>query len=82
VTLDALRALTCSWLAGLEDEDPDLYAELAVSIVIDQPGSPPTAPFPVGVNQVLAELDLRGKEIGAFRFAPPRGRTPPRRPSA
>jgi hypothetical protein len=73
VSLDALPALTRSWLAGLQDDDPDLYAELAESLVIDQHGSAPGTQFPAGVNQALSLLDLRGKEIGAFRFAPAPG---------
>jgi hypothetical protein len=72
-TLDALPALTRSWLAGLEDRDPELYAELAESLVIDPHESTPSTQLPAGVNQALAVLDLRGKEIGAFSFAPAAG---------
>jgi len=71
VSLNALPALTRSWLGGLEDED----AELAESIAIDRQGSMSASSglgmqFPAGVNQALAVLDLCGREIGAFRFAP------------
>lgn len=69
-TIDALPALTRGWIAPLQHVDPDLYAELAVSIVVDTPGSPVGREFPADVARVLKALDLSGKEIGSFRFAP------------
>lgn len=74
--LDQIPALTRSWLAPLEEDDPELWEELAESLVIDPASAPVDAaaigPFP-DVAAVLAQLDLAGKEIGAFRFAPAPG---------
>ena len=72
-TLDALPALTRSWIAPLQHADPELYAELAESLVVDTPGSPVSREFPAEVARVLEALELSGKEIGSFRFAPIEG---------
>jgi hypothetical protein len=70
LTLQDLSARTRSWLAPLLEDDPQLYAELAASVVIEADGEAEPAALPAGIAAVLAVLDLRGKEIGAFRFAP------------
>lgn len=72
-TLDALPALTRSWLAPLEADDPELYAELADTLVIGPADASSVGPVPADARDVLAALDLRGKELGAFRFAPAEG---------
>ncbi|WP_260597595.1 hypothetical protein [Sphingomonas endolithica] len=75
-TLGELPALSASWLAPLEAADPDLYAELAESIVIELSRDRFSEPLPADAAAVLSTVDLRGKEIGAFRFAPAAGTTP------
>jgi hypothetical protein len=75
-TLQELPALSASWLAPLKAADAELYAELAESIVIELSGDYLKEPLPAGAAAVLSTVDLRGKEIGAFRFAPASGNTP------
>lgn len=75
-TLQELPALSASWLAPLKTTDPELYAELAESIVIGLSANRLSAPLPADAAAVLSTVDLRGKEIGAFRFAPAAGVTP------
>ena len=71
--LDDLPALTRSWLAPLEREDPELYEELSQSIVVGPARDTVATALPAGMDDVLAALDLQGKEMGAFRFAPTPG---------
>ncbi|PVE24724.1 hypothetical protein DC522_08855 [Microvirga sp. KLBC 81] len=82
ISLDQLPALTRSWLTPLNTEDPELYDELAKGIVTDLAEREPQLDtiLPAGhedVRRVLRTLDLAGKQIGHFYFAPaPRaGRT-------
>ncbi|MEG3088555.1 hypothetical protein [Sphingomonas sp. PB4P5] len=74
-TLQKLPTLSASWLAPLKAADPELYAELAESIVIELSDERLSEPLPAGAAAVLSTVDLRGKEIGAFRFAPAAGAT-------
>jgi hypothetical protein len=74
-SLDQLPALTRSWLAPLETEDFELYEELARDIVINLTEITPhlDAVLPAGhedVRRVLGTIDLVGKQIGEFYFAP------------
>lgn len=71
--LSDLPALSEGWLAPLKDNDPELYAELAGTIVIVPAAHPVVTGLPAGVDAALALVDLTGKEIGAFRFAPAAG---------
>lgn len=68
--LAQLPALSRSWLGALEKTDRALFDELAASLVIVAPGQAGGEEFPLDIGIVLEELDLRGREIGAFRFAP------------
>lgn len=72
-TLDALPALTSSWIASLKCTDPELYAELAETLVIGVPGTASGRHFPAGITTTIEALDLSGKQIGAFHFAPAEG---------
>lgn len=72
-TLAALPALTDSWLAPLKQSDPELYAELAESLVVHASKTIIAEKLPADVTTVLEAIDLAGKEIGAFRFAPAAG---------
>lgn len=72
-TLDALPALTSSWIAPLKRTDPELYAELAETLVVGAPGASSGRYFPAGVTATIEALNLSGKEIGAFHFAPAEG---------
>ena len=71
--LSALPALSQDWLAEANMADPELYAELAESIVITPATHPVTTGLPAGVDAALAVVELCAKEIGAFRFAPAQG---------
>ncbi|KQM81650.1 hypothetical protein ASE67_17030 [Sphingomonas sp. Leaf23] len=71
--LSDLPALSARWLAPLRDDDPELYAELAETIVIAPAVHPVATGLPAGVDAALAVVDLCSKEIGAFRFAPADG---------
>jgi hypothetical protein len=75
VSLVQLPALTRSWLAPLDAEDPELYDELSKDIVIDLVERKPQLDtvLPTGhedVRRVLETIDLAGKQIGEFYFAP------------
>lgn len=74
-SLKALPELTQSWLAPLQVEDPELYDELAEAVVVEPAEGGASALLPAGAHDVLAALDLRGKEVGAFHFAPAPGDT-------
>ena len=69
-TLDALPGLSRSWLGDLDREDPELFEELAPEIVIEAGGDDVGDAFPAGLGEALRAVNLRGKAIGAFRFAP------------
>lgn len=71
-SLEEIPALTRTWLAPLEKEDPETWAELAASLLILPAAGkiPDLSGLPADVGTVLERLDLAGKEIGAFRFAP------------
>ncbi len=69
-TMDALPGLSRSWLADLERKDPDLFGELAPELVIEAGGDDVGDAFPAGLGEVLRAVNLRGKAVGAFRFAP------------
>ena len=73
-SLDQLPALTRSWLAPLEETDPELYAELAESVIIDRAKHPFDERVLGGLHpdvaSVLNQIDLTGKQIGEFYFAP------------
>jgi hypothetical protein len=74
-SLDQLPALTRSWLVPLDTEDPELYEKVAKDTVIDLTEREPSldAVLPAGhedVRHVLRTIDLAGKEIGHFCFAP------------
>lgn len=71
--LSALPALSQEWLAEAKMADPELYAELAESIVITPATRPVATGLPAGVDAALAVVELCAKEIGAFRFAPAQG---------
>jgi hypothetical protein len=75
VSLEQLAALTRSWLASLETVDPDLYDEIAKEVIVGLAERKPEldAVLPAGredVRQVLNTVDLAGKQIGEFCFAP------------
>ena len=72
--LHDLPELTAGWIASAKD-DPDLYAELAETLVVGPSREAPSANLPGDVRDVLAVVDLADKEIGAFHFAPSAGRT-------
>lgn len=74
-TLDDLPSLSRSSLAPLEADDPELFEELATSLVIEPASAPVVADLPAGVDEAPSIVDLSGKEIGAFRFAPVDGET-------
>lgn len=71
--LSALPALSQDWLAEAKMADPELYAELAESMVISPATRPVATGLPAGVDAALAVVELCAKEIGAFRFAPADG---------
>lgn len=71
--LFALPALSQEWLAALKITDPEVRAELAGTIVIVPAAHPVVTGLPAGVDAALAVVELSGKEIGAFRFAPAAG---------
>ena len=71
-TLDALPALSRGWLGDLDRTDPEVFDALAAELVIEAGGDGSVGDaFPAGLGEVLRALNLRGKAIGAFRFAPP-----------
>lgn len=72
-TLAQLPALSERWIAPLKAADPRLYDELAETIVITPACGTVATGLPAGVDAALAMVDLSGKEIGAFRFAPVEG---------
>ena len=78
-TLDALPALTEGWLAPLKNADRALYDEMAETLVIERARRKVEGDLPAGVFEALSQVELRGKEIGPFRFAPAEGRLPPSR---
>ncbi len=65
--------LTESWIAPLRTADRALYDELAESLVVSRAEAPVRLDLPAGVSETLSQIDLCGKEIGAFRFAPASG---------
>jgi hypothetical protein len=74
-SLDQLPALTRSWLAPLDTEDPELYEKVAKDTVIDLTEREPylDSVLPAGhedVRRVLRTINLAGKQIGEFYFAP------------
>ncbi len=71
--LGDLPEMTRRWLAPLKAADPELYGELAGSLVIDSATDRVAERLPAGVSEALSRVDLRGKEIGALRFAPAPG---------
>ncbi|WCP73904.1 hypothetical protein [Sphingomonas hankookensis] len=71
--LSDLPALSEGWLAPLQADDPELYAKLAATIAIAPAAGPVATGLPAGVDAALAVVDLSGREIGAFRFAPAAG---------
>jgi hypothetical protein len=78
--IEDIPALTRAWLAPLAASDPARHAELARDVEIASPPPQPVdarllGPAHADVAAVLAVLDLAGKEIGGFRFAPVDGAT-------
>lgn len=71
--LSALPMLSQEWLAAAKITDPELYAELAATIVIAPAAGPVMTRLPARVDAALAVVELSGKEIGTFRFAPAQG---------
>jgi len=72
-SLEALPALTRRWLDDVKRTDPERYDALAPSLVIGRPGRPSELPFPARVGDTLAVIELSGKQIGQFQFAPAPG---------
>lgn len=72
-TLSQLPALSERWLAPLKAADPELYDELAETIVIAPATGPVVTGLPAGIDAALAVVELTNKEIGKFRFAPAEG---------
>lgn len=57
--LSALPALSQEWLAEVKMADPELYAELAESIVITPATCPVATGLPAGVDAALAVVGDR-----------------------
>lgn len=72
-TLSQLPALSERWLAPLKAADPELYDELAETVVIAPASATVATGLPAGVDAALRVVDLTDKEIGTFRFAPADG---------